>query len=1018
MNNWRIGFEYPEFLLLLVCLPIIYWIGRRSLAGLGFWRQTLAILFRSAVLLLIIAAIAGVQWISISDRLCVIYLLDQSDSIPVAKRQLMLRYAIENASRHRRSEFKRQDRVGLILFGREASIEFPPLDENLPPIKQAESDFGTTDATNLEAALKLAQACFPEDAARRIVVLTDGNETLGSAATVGKGLVESGIGIDVIPIRLDSGSEVLVEKIDIPSQIRQGQPVEARVVLQRFSNTESAEAVRGKLRVVRRIGNESEVLAEDEIELDRETTVVPILHRVDQAAGYTYEAEFVPENTTVDSISQNNRVTAFAYARGKGRVMLIENSDRVGEYKPLVEALRREGIEVDTRDTSNLFSSLIELQSYDSIILAGVSRSVGEDAAGFNTFSDSQIEVLTQSVQQFGIGLLMLGGPEAFGAGGWSNTKLEEAMPVDFQIKNSKVQSVGALALVLDKSGSMNGEKIRLAKVAARAAVDALGPLDYIGLYAFDSGLSTITPLGKATDLRRVVRTRIGSLAANGGTDMWPAIERAYRDLEASPAAIKHVIALTDGMTSGDGYSKKASAMHAKGITTSTVCIGTDSNQQLLQDMAVQGGGNFYAVSNIKVLPQIFMREARRVTRPLVFEPEGGIQPALAFEHDALPGIPSSIPSLKGFVLTQVKENALVEVPLLSPSPAEAANASLLATWTYGLGRTAVFTSDVGQRWASDWLSWPQYDQFFTQIVRWTMRSTIDDGKYQLATQIRDGKVQVIVTAMDEENRLVDFMNMSGTTLSPDMKPLSFLLKQKAPGRYVGEFDISTSGAYTLSVIPGAGKAQLISGVSVPFSDEYRVRQTNRRLLEELATIRPVGGTSGKLLEPLETSNFLSLTDYDPFRSDLPKARSLQDVWPLAILIASALFFADVFVRRVSLDFVGATGWLKQRIWKSSAERDRVRQDMLERLKNRKAEVADALDTPNEAPRVFASNASPNKDSSAQDSFSTGDRSPPKPPERSQSAQSMLEDPTDRTSYTERLLEAKRRAKKGDSRID
>jgi Mg-chelatase subunit ChlD len=135
----------------------------------------LALVLRSLVLLWIVLAIAGIQWIWSSERQTVIYILDQSDSIPSAKRQLMLRYAIESVKSHRRE--RRFDRAGLIVFGKEASIEIPPLDENLPPLSKPESYFGTTDATNLEGAMKLAAASFLEDSAKRIVVLTDGNQT-------------------------------------------------------------------------------------------------------------------------------------------------------------------------------------------------------------------------------------------------------------------------------------------------------------------------------------------------------------------------------------------------------------------------------------------------------------------------------------------------------------------------------------------------------------------------------------------------------------------------------------------------------------------------------------------------------------------------------------------------------------------------------------------------------------------------------------------------------------------------
>jgi hypothetical protein len=137
MGRIELGFQYPWFLLLLLIIPLVWWLGLKSLAGLGPWRRGIALALRTAVMLLIILAIAGVQWIWSSEKLTVIYLLDQSDSIPIAKRQLMFEYAIQSVKTHRHPD--RQDRAGLIVFGREAAIEIPPFDESLPNISRAES---------------------------------------------------------------------------------------------------------------------------------------------------------------------------------------------------------------------------------------------------------------------------------------------------------------------------------------------------------------------------------------------------------------------------------------------------------------------------------------------------------------------------------------------------------------------------------------------------------------------------------------------------------------------------------------------------------------------------------------------------------------------------------------------------------------------------------------------------------------------------------------------------------------
>ena len=1011
MGRWQIGFEYPLYLLLLLLLPLVWWLAFRSLSGLGRWRRLLALTFRSLVLILIVAALAGVQWIEVSDRLTVIYLLDQSDSIPVAKRQLMLQYAIESVKKFRRSN--REDRAGLIVFGREASIEFPPLDDDLPPIRAPESYLGKTDATNLESALKLAQASFPEDSSRRVVVLTDGNETLGQASAVAKGLADAGIGIDVVPIRLDSSAEVLVEKIDVPGNVRQGQSVDAKVVVHRYVEAGSDRPVEGTLRITQRIGNSSTV-NEQSVVLDQDVNIFPWTHKIDVPAGYTYEAVFIPKEEKDDSISQNNRSTAFTYARGKGRVLMIEDEANPGEYDMLIQSLQRSDIEVDLRGPSRAFTSLVELQSYDCVILAGLPRSSGESFNQIQSITDEQIEMLVRSVQQFGTGVLMIGGREAFGAGGWANTKLEEAMPVDFQIKNSKIEAVGALAMVMHASEIAQGNHWQ--KKIGTAALDVLGPMDYCGVIEYDSLGDKWMWGGKEGMLKvgpnkAVMRNRMSKMTPGDMPDFDPAMKLALNSLVNTPASTKHMIVISDGDPSPATQSV-LNGFATNSIKVSTVAVGAHgpAGHQELMRIANATGGNYYVVTNPNALPKIFVREARRVARPLVYEPDGGVIPQMTFRHEALDGISDPLPLVRGFVLTQRKESPLVEIPILSPMPSEPENATVLAMWNYGLGRTAVFTPDGGKRWLSEWVQWSQYDQFFSQLVRWTMRPTADDGKFQIATNYKDGKVKIVVNALDMEDRFLNFLDMSAVGVTPDLQPFPITMKQAAPGRYVGEFEASEAGSFMVSVVPGAGKAPITTGVTVPFSDEYRVRQANMTMLENIANLKTSGGQSGKITQALESASLKEILEFDAYREGLPLSRSLNDVWPWAVLVGALLFFADVFVRRVALDMGAPVRWISSKLSPAPAATDLERQSRLDRLRGQKSVVNEQLDrqrnqTQFEPAEGFEDNASTT--SSAFDSDK-----PTSPASAKESPAKGIRAEEEQPNYTSRLLQAKRDAQK------
>ena len=348
-------------------------------------------------------------------------------------------------------------------------------------------------------------------------------------------------------------------------------------------------------------------------------------------------------------------------------------------------------------------------------------ESPADGAADLTQFTDEQIHQLVQNTEHFGCGLVVLGGPNSYGAGGWTNTELEKALPVDCQIQSAKVNAVGALMLVIDSSGSMNGEKIAWSKAAAVAASEMLGPRDFIGVVSFDSEAHWVVPLQRNAARERT-KARISRLGAAGGTNMMPALDEGYKAIQGVDAALKHVVVLTDGQTQKDNYASLVSRMREKGITTTGVAIGQDADRTLLADVGQRGGGKFYHVMSPKAIPKIFMREARRVAMPLVFEDAGGIGVQIAAPNEILAGITSPPPAITGYVLTTLKNSSLVDVLLATPRQPQP-NSTILASWQYGLGRSVALTTDVGHRWAADWTAWSNYEKLMLQTMRWAMRS-------------------------------------------------------------------------------------------------------------------------------------------------------------------------------------------------------------------------------------------------------------------------------------------------------
>ena len=933
MFDYRITFGSPWYLLLLLLVPVIWSYSFRGLAALGPMRRILALGLRTLVILLFVAALADVQMVRVSDRLTVIYLLDQSQSIPVENRRAMIHYVNRAIQEHRRDD----DRVGVIVFGRDAAIEIPPFDDDVQLTPLIESPFDP-DFTDLSTAMRLAQASFPEDAARRVVLVTDGNENLGDAMEEARGLSGAGVGIDVVPVHYSRRGEVILERLSIPSNVRKGQPFDLNVVATNTQQqtTQSSGVVSGRLVVRKRVGGRSAVISDTEVELPPGKKVYSIRQNVDETGFYSYEAVFLPDNAEDDAMRQNNRATTFTHIQGTGQVLLIEDYMNPGQHERLAKALKEQDLEVTQWCREQLFSTLAELQVFDTVVLANVPR---------ENFTDAQIQMLVRNTQQLGAGLVMLGAPSGFGAGGWANTEIEKAMPVDFHVKSAKVVPRGALAMVMHASEMAQGNFWQ--KEIAEQALNALGPRDYCGVvhyggpgcvWLWNPGMCTVGG-NKGLMVARLSRMTPGDMP-----DFDPGMNLAKKEFARLPdAAVKHMIVISDGDPSPPSAGV-VKALKKMKVTVSTVAVGTHGppGSKLLKKLADDTGGKYYKATNAKALPRIFQHEARRVAQPLVYENEKGFQPQVRFPHEMIRGIDDALPPLTGYVLTSRKENPLVEVSLVCPEPGSERNRTLLASWTYGLGRAVAFTSDTGSRYTTRWTGWENYDKLFGQIVAWSMRPSGDDAEFTVATDIDDGEVRVVVNALDKDDEFINFLEMGGTVVGPDLEPVQMKMEQVAPGRYVGTFPGRDSGSYFIMLSPGAGRAPIRTGIDVPYSDEFRGLSTNTNLLETLSKLVPEGSDEGGRYIPAAEGmdEIKPLLAIDTFRHDLPKATSSQDAWYYMVLLGSCLFFFDVFVRRVQIGF----GWVpvvagrvRDKVFGQRSESTEV--ETIQRLQNRKAEV-------------------------------------------------------------------------------
>lgn len=964
-----ITFQHWPWLLLLP--PLAAWlvgVHRRSLAGLDPWRWRVALGVRLAGTMLLILALAGTTLVHWSDAQAVWFLVDHSDSMGPEHRRHALDQVTAAAKKMRPG-----DQAGVILFGADALIEAPLADAL--SLNQTASTPVTT-YTDLARALRLALAAFPDRYARRIVLLSDGNENLGNALEEVALAAAQGVPVDVVPIEQTRGAEALLERMVLPNEVKIGEPFELRVV------ASSQTAQEATLRLFR---NHAYIGAQ-QVSLSPGKNVVVFVQNLEKPGFHTYEARLEPRD---DTLSENNRALGFSLVRGRPRVLYVEGDP--GQEKYLAAALRSQQIDADVVNTTGIPRNLAEFQSYDSIVFSNVSAL---------HVSAEQMKMIQSNVRDLGQGFVMIGGDESFGAGGYYRTPIEELLPVDMDIIKPQEWPSTAVVCVIDKSGSMADggmgfSKVDLAKEAAIATVEVLDEHDDFGVIAFDQAAKEVVSLQRVRN-QKAIQDRIASIVADGGTSLYPALMMAHEWLKKNNARVKHCIVLTDGMSLPGDFKHAVQALNAAGVTLSTVAVGQDADLQLLEGLARGGGGRFYYTDDPWMLPRIFTKEAFLVAKSLIVEEP--FVPRVDSSAEVLRGIDwSSRPPLLGYVATSPK--ALAAVPMRSPR-----GDPLFAYWRYGLGRTIAFTSDCKARWGAHWLTWPGYQRFWGQAIRWTLRRSAR-AHFQTHVEVEHGRGRIRVDALDEKGEFANFLEVRANVVRPDMVAQSLVLPQSGPGRYEGEFDATAIGTYMVNITRSdqSGTASQTTGFAISYPPEYQDLKTNHFLLTRLAE-----RTGGRVLSD----------PADVFTKERRRARVPVEIWPALLLAALLLFPLDVAVRRVQMEPAEIRAWARTRApWLRSRVARRKpeaveRPETMGRLLERKSRVATAqrkTQVEGEArvvsPRVLSGGAEQ-------------ETAPPVESEPARSARQTPEPPVPEAEAhvrpTERLLRAKRRARGED----
>lgn len=859
------NFTAPFALFLLASLPYFYLLGRPRPGTLRRNRDWASIAVRLIIMLLVILSLAGSQLVRAADELAVVFLVDGSDSMNQAQQE-----QAETFIREAMAEMGPNDQAAVIVFGSNALVDRPMSGlAELAPVSSVPQPLHT----DIAEAIRLGLALFPAGSARRLVILSDGTETIGDTVETAQLAATAGVQIDYVPLLRPAGqSEAWITEVDAPSRVSQGETIVIDV---------SAESTANMLASLRVLAGGT-VIYEEAVQLNQGTNNFTLRLRASEQEFVRYSVELTPAN---DTYYQNNRLSAFTDVAGPPRVLMVAHDGTVDdsgnpipdESPALRLALEGAGIMVDRITPAELPANLPQLSNYASIILVNVNA---------KNLSPRKMETLQSYVRDLGGGLVVVGGPESYGMGGYFKTPLEETLPVDMQIKDQDRFPSVSMVIVIDRSGSMGIRegsltKIQLADEAAVRVVELLNDFDEITVIPVDTQPDNVIGPASVAD-RDTIIPEIRSIGAGGGgINVRTGLQAAADALANSNNQVKHIIILADGNDSNEqgGVPELIESLVAEGVTVTMVAIGGGKDVPWLQRMAELGQGRFHLTNEAANLPQIFTQETTSIQRSYLVEER--FFPTQTSRSAILSGI-SSVPPLYGYVGATAKDTAqtILETHLGDP---------LLASWQYGLGRSVAWTSDASGRWAADWVQWDGFPAFWAQTVRWTI------------TQGRNSNVETVVSFVDEQARLtvdargsdaslLNGLTMEANVVAPDGSTFPVTLQQIAPGRYSADFTPTQEGAYLIRVTgtsEGESEATVAQTVGwvLGYSPEYQQFESNLATLEAVAEL-----TDGRNV--LETPSAV-------FDHTLPTEATTRPVWPWLILIATMLLPVDIALRRL-----------------------------------------------------------------------------------------------------------------------
>ena len=806
----------------LLLLPLLAWIAWE-------WRHSprrLGLLLKALALASVCLALTRPQWHIRETYAAVAVLSDASESIPDDQRG------------QQRAFLQRARAAGGGHTLREMEFGAFPLRE----LRDAE----TSRSTNLEAAIRDALSALPADRIPRVVLLSDGLANEGAVERAVYQAWSRDVAIDTVALAGRPEPRLRLAGLRVPRQAFVGErfPIEFEV--------DSPEPLRARLE----LRAEGSPIGGESVELPRGRSSVTARARIES-----------PGATLVEGLLRAGSSGELRFAGSvsirQPRALLI-SSDTLEQNAPLAEVLQAAGFELESASKAEVLLGS-EGADYDLVLCSN------ED---FGSWPEAVKERLAAFVREGGGFLLIAGERNLYREREEAGEDMLQAM-LPAKLAPPRTPEGTAVVLVVDKSSSMEGKKMQLARQSALGVVDNLRAFDNVGVLAFDNSFEWAVLLQR-NELPNDTKRLISGIVADGGTQIAPALAEAYRVIKPREAVYKHILLLTDGISEEGNSIALAREAAANEVTISTIGLGQDVNRSYLERVARSADGQSYFLLDISGLERIVLKDVKEHTGTSVTERE--FLPFAERDYEILEGLDLAEPGpLLGWVKFEAKPAAETILRATDEDP-------LFLRWQFGLGRSAVFASDAKDRWSTNWVAWDGFDTFWSNVLRDILpRSAPTDTE----TEYDEATDEIVVTYRSSAETV--------PTVLPEIYAIGpdgyrHVATPKAVG---GGFEarFPSEGLYGLFRLRPAEQSR-----AFPESAHYRENSELRRYGSDEELLRSIAAATGGRANPAPE---------EIFATDGRTVPRWMALWPLLLALAILLNLVELLARKGWLPVLG-----------------------------------------------------------------------------------------------------------------